>query len=105
MNDEHAPSPGDEAAARGVDQPIEPDAPTSETVSDETNAPVEIPDAEPGAGLLDDPGPGGDIYTAPVENAEAPTSGPEAYAEAVGAEPDADEDAPQPERRPELRDI
>lgn len=123
MHDEHAASPGDEAAARGVDQQIQPDAPTTETVSDETNAP--IPDAAPGAGLLDDPGPGGDIYTAPVESAEATTSGPEAYAEAVGAEPEVDgddlggepepdvagddlpddEDAPEPERRPELRDI
>ena len=126
MHDQHAASPGDEAAARGVDQQIQPDAPTTETVSDETNAPVEIPDAAPGSGLLDDPGPGGDIYTGgSVAETVEPEVGPEGYAAAVGAEPepvnteqvvdepevagddlaDPDEDEPQPERRPELRDI
>ena len=99
MHDEHAASPGDEAAARGVDQQIQPDAPTTETVSDETNAPVEIPDAAPGAGLLDDPGPGGDIYTG---GSVAETVEPEVAGDDLA---DPDEDEPQPERRPELRDI
>ena len=48
---EPEPSPGDVLAEQGVDAPaeepvVEPDAPTTETVSDETNAPV---DPEPAA--------------------------------------------------------
>lgn len=36
------PSPGDVLAEQGVDAAIQPDAPTTETVSDETNAPQPV---------------------------------------------------------------